>query len=242
MNYDLLIDIGNTFSKIAFARDGGIYREERIDSWGLLSKIKNIIKKEGNAHIMAISDVRKIIRPQWHLENFCDRLILLDSYTEMPVVIDYQSPKTLGADRIAAAVGAHSIFPDDNCLIVDLGTAITIDYIDRNGKFSGGNISPGMSMRFQAMHSFTGSLPLVSPQDVKVVMGRNTEEAISNGVVLGIIFEIQKYINQYHNCKIIFTGGDALFFAKKLNFAIFVVYNLVLKGLLQVADFNDCEK
>ena len=234
MNYNLLIDIGNSFSKIAVAENGEIVKEYRNEHSSLMSGIEEIFNQKGKAHIIIISDVKKIFGEKDLKGRYCDELIILNSSVGLPIGLDYKTPETLGADRIAGAVGAHSLFPGENCLIFDFGTAITIDVIDKNGRFSGGNISPGMSMRFHAMHHYTGSLPLVSPQDVRSLAGRETEEAINNGVVLGIVFEIENYINKYKDFRIIFT--------KKLNFTIFVVYNLVLRGLLKIAEFNDSEK
>lgn len=240
MQYNLLIDIGNTFSKIAMAKQNRIVRCKHVESSLLPEEIAGIITSEGKAHILIVSDVSKDTKIlPFPAEDCCDKYVLLDAHTPLPIEINYLSPDTLGTDRIAGAVGAHFLFPDDDCLVFDFGTAITIDYIDKNGIFRGGNISPGLQMRFKAMNAFTGRLPLVSPSQIETFIGRNTAEALNNGVVLGIIFEIEQYINKYPDCKIIFTGGDALFFAKKLKFTIFVFYNLILKGLSVIADFND---
>lgn len=240
MRYNLLTDIGNTFAKLAIEQEGRIVQVRKVESSRTADEIGKIISSEGKAHVLIVSDVRKNVkilpRPAGEC---CGKYILLDSRIPLPITLEYETLDTLGADRIAAAVGAHSLFPDDNCLVMDFGSAITIDYIDKKGNFKGGNISPGMAMRFKAMNRFTGSLPLVSPSEIKSFIGKSTEEAINNGVVLGIIFEIRQYIDKYPGCKIIFTGSDALFFAKKLKFTIFVIYNLVLTGLSKIADFND---
>lgn len=240
MRYNLLTDIGNTLTKFAIEKDNRIVWVKRVESSRTADEIWKIISSMGKAHILIVSDVRKNIKIlPCPAEECCEKYILLNSCTPLPITLDYETLETLGADRIAAAVGVHSLFPDANCLVIDFGSAITIDYVDKKGRFSGGNISPGMVMRFKALNSFTGSLPLVSPSEIKSITGKNTKEAINNGVVLGIIFEIEQYINKYPDCKIIFTGSDALFFAKKLKFTIFVVCNLVMIGLSKVADFND---
>ena len=238
MKYDILIDIGNTFAKVAFVMEGKIIEEKSVVSTDLSIFLNDIFETRGKAGVIAVSDVRKNVeilgRPA---EECCEKFIKLDSGSSMPLKIDYNTPETLGADRIAAAIGAHAIFPNDNCLIFDFGTAITVDIVNSNGVYEGGNISPGMDMRFRAMHEFTGKLPLIEAVDIKGIIGKNTEEAINNGVVLGIIFEIERYKENYPEHKIIFTGGDAIFFAKKLKFTIFVVYNLFLRGLMKVAEF-----
>ena len=173
------------------------------------------------------------------------------------MILQGRSPGTLGADRIAAALGAAELFPGKDCLIFDFGTAITVDLVTSDRRFMGGNISPGLSLRLRALHEHTGRLPLVSPSAPVRMYGRNTAEAISNGVVLGIMFEVEKYIEnnpqcriiftggdslffaKKPQCRIIFTGGDSLFFAKKLKSPIFVTFNLVLKGLFKIAQLNN---
>lgn len=94
-------------------------------------------------------------------------------------------------------------------------------------------------MRLSALHHYTGKLPLVSPFFPERKAGRNTVEAISNGVVLGIMFEVEKYIADSPGARVIFTGGDSLFFAKRLKSPIFVVCNLVLEGLFIIARQNN---
>ena len=143
---------------------------------------------------------------------------------------------------MAAAVGANELFPDRNLLIIDAGTAITYDLVSENNQFIGGNISPGLAMRFKALNHFTGKLPLVDYRDDFELIGRNTIEAVRAGVQNGILFEIAQTIDlfnrNYQKLQIIMTGGDANFFDKKLNYSIFVNFNLTLIGLNRILEHN----
>jgi type III pantothenate kinase len=174
-------------------------------------------------------------------KNF-DQFLELDHRTELPIENLYETPETLGKDRIAAAVGANELFPDQNLLIIDAGTAITYDLVSEKNQFIGGNISPGLEMRFKALNHFTGKLPLVGYQDEFEPIGRNTTEAIRAGVQNGLIFEIAQTIDlfnrNYQNLQIIMTGGDSNFFERKLNYSIFVHFNLTLIGLNRILEHN----
>lgn len=194
----------------------------------------------GKADVICMSSVAsEDMQTEERLRSVCRRFVKVDASVRMPLVIDYDTPETLGADRIAAALGASLLFPGQDCLIFDFGTAITVDYVSADGRFTGGNISPGLSMRLEAMHGHTSRLPLVTPADPVRMYGRSTVEAVSNGAVLGIMFEVERYIASNPGCRIIFTGGDSLFFAKKLKSSIFVICNLVLTGLSKMALLNN---
>ena len=237
---NILIDIGNSsHCKTALSDDSGILQVYRVPRSSLRETVAGILSVEGPVDGIYMSSVAEG-DPELNgwLADRCGRFVEVNAFIPMPIKVDYDTPETLGADRIAAAAGAHAMFPGENCIVFDFGTALTVDFIDASGTFSGGNISPGLSMRFNAVHQFTGRLPLVSPSAPVRQEGKNTSEAINNGVVLGIMFEVEKYINNNPGSKVIFTGGDALFFAKKLKTPIFVACNLVLTGLFQIAQLN----
>jgi type III pantothenate kinase len=170
------------------------------------------------------------------------RVLLLDHLTPLPIRNCYATKETLGYDRIASAVEANARFPDQDILIIDIGTAITIDFISSENEFLGGNISPGLRMRFRSLHEYTGRLPLVEPADQDALLGDDTERAIRAGVQNGIIFELDGYINEqkkrYPRLKVLMTGGDAVFFDKKLKNSIFVDLNLNLFGLHRILEYN----
>ena len=173
--------------------------------------------------------------------NF-DFFIELDHRTEIPIKNLYETPETLGKDRLAAAVGANELFPNQNILIIDAGTAITYDLVSEKNEFIGGNISPGLQMRFKALNQFTGKLPLVNHSDDFQHIGRSTTDAIRAGVQNGILYEIAQTIElfnkNYQNLQIVMTGGDSIFFDKKLNYTIFVHFNITLIGLNRILEYN----
>lgn len=178
-------------------------------------------------------------------QNF-QLFIELDHHTPLPIENLYETPETLGKDRIAAAVGANELFPGQNILIIDAGTAITYDVVSEKNEFLGGNISPGLQMRFKALNQFTGKLPMINYSDEFQLIGRNTEEAIRAGVQNGILYEIERTIEtfnrNYENLQIVMTGGDSIFFDKKLNYSIFVHFNLTLIGLNRILEHNAKKK
>lgn len=159
--------------------------------------------------------------------------------TPMPIINLYATPETLGMDRLLSAVDAHNKFPDKEVLIIDLGTAITIDRLSAKGEFLGGAISPGLKMRFKALNAFTKKLPLLRGGEIDLlranyVKGKipsGTKEAIFYGVVEGIINEIEGYLTENEKKLIYFTGGDALFFEKLIKIPIFVNSQSTLFGL-----------
>ncbi len=237
----LLVDIGNSENcKVAFAVDSDLKEVRRIARAELLAVTDEMSGLYGVPDVVCLTSVREddaVMEEE--LRRRADRFIKVSSFIPLPITVEYDTPHTLGADRIAAAAGARSLFPGEDCIIFDFGTAITVDFLSRDGVFQGGNISLGMNMRFSAMNHFTRKLPLVEGREPQRVEGKNTQEAINNGVILGIIFEVQKYIENYPSHKIIFTGGDAVFFAKMLKSPIFVVCNLVMVGLSKIAQLND---
>lgn len=185
-----------------------------------------------------------------YLAQISGRYIRLKSSTAVPLKNCYSTPETLGIDRMAAAVGAASLYPSRAVLVVDFGTAITIDLVTAGGEFRGGNISPGVRTRFRSLNTFTASLPLVDLEDYDLqtaeradyVVASSTKEAIAKGVVDGIFLEIQGYIElfsrQYAEINVIFTGGDAKVFAKKFKNTIFATCDLVMYGLNRILEYN----
>ena len=168
--------------------------------------------------------------------------IELTHETPLPINNLYQTPETLGKDRLAAVVGAYSLYPGKDILIFDAGTALTIDFIDRDGNYRGGNISPGLNMRFRALHDDTQKLSLQTQTDDFEMIGNTTASAIISGVQNGIIFEMNYYINhfvkQFPALVKILTGGDIIFFENKLEKHIFAVPNLIFIGLEKIVSFN----
>lgn len=234
---NLLIDAGNTSIKTAISQGGSIMEERRCDRGEMEGVVEGYMQKFSQIDVIAVSDVRGLDQGLYdYLEGRCRKLVKVKGDMELPIKNRYGTPGTLGADRICAAVGAHTLFPEKNCVIVDFGTAITFDFLNKEGEFLGGNISLGLNTRFKALNHFTGKLPLLGKVDDVSPVGSSTRGAIESGVILGTIFEIQGYIDAYPGYNFIFTGGDAIFFAEKLKSPIFAVCNLVLIGLSQIAN------
>ncbi|MBP9508086.1 MAG: type III pantothenate kinase, partial [Bacteroides sp.] len=170
-------------------------------------------------------------------------LLWLDRNTEIPVINLYETPDTLGYDRVAAVVGAQEQFPNKDILVIDAGTCITYEFIDAQGQYQGGNISPGLQMRFKALHQFTGRLPLVSREGRLLTIGKDTETAIRAGVVKGMEYEISGYIaamkHKYPELLVFLTGGDDFSFDTTLKSVIFADRFLVLKGLNRILNYNN---
>lgn len=152
------------------------------------------------------------------------------------------TPETLGKDRLAAVIAASNIFPGSDLLVIDAGTAITYDFINKDREYHGGSISPGINMRFKALNTFTGRLPLIDPEPFDQLIGLNTHEAILSGVMNGARYEMNGIIEDYQlkfpHLKTILTGGDAIYFDKKLKSNIFVSSNLVILGLKLILKYN----
>ncbi len=239
---NLIIDIGNTQTKVAIFDAFGIVHTVIGSSFNA-AQFKNLKQHYpliNQAILSSVKDVDPELADM--LSQECTFFIELNSNTPIPIGNKYESKATLGLDRLAAAAGATTLFPGTDLLVIDAGTAITYDLIDNCANFLGGNISPGLKMRFKALHEFTSKLPEIAPSDTWPSYGKNTQEAIQAGVLQGIIFEIDGVIDSFKNelpaIKIIVTGGDSLFFEKKLKNTIFVKFDLTLIGLNRILEYN----
>ncbi len=196
MNLKLIIDFGNTLQKLAVFDGKTLLRKEIFQDLNPDALIR-FIEKNGPFHGIILSSVSNHPLGLEKILSQSGKFILLDSQTPIPVKNLYQTPETLGKDRIAAVTGAWSMFPGQNILAIDAGTCITYDIVTKNGEYLGGGISPGIRMRFQAMHTFTGKLPLVEPEDFDELIGRSTRESLLSGVYNGVTAEIRELIRLY---------------------------------------------
>lgn len=179
-----------------------------------------------------------------YLHSINCRVVELQLDMQLPIKIDYDTVNTLGVDRIAAAIGAIEVAKGGDILIIDLGSAITFDFVDNSGVFRGGNIAPGASLRYKALSDYTQNLPYCSlPESNTELCSKSTKSAVANGVAQGIVCEIEGYIGRYRaiypEIKIFFTGGDAIYFASKIKNTIFADYDLVKKGLYKVLRYSN---
>lgn len=239
---NLIIDIGNTQFKVCVFKNSEIIYHQYIT---LISYdfISNLVKKYSIKEII-YSDTRGVNKEEF-LNKIPDNLkiIELTHKTPLPIKLDYTTPETLGKDRIAGAVAIAMLFEGCASLVIDIGTAITIDFINENGVFKGGVISPGPETRFKSLHDNTGKLPLINPSKNVEILGNSTKKAIQSGVQNGILYEINGYISrfkeQYPELKVIITGGYAFLFEKNINYPIFADSFLIPKGLNRILIYNE---
>ncbi|HQT24867.1 type III pantothenate kinase [Daejeonella sp.] len=239
----LVIDIGNSRTKFAIfhrrklAESGTIEKLDTIQLSLLLDnhKISHSIISSVNDEISKLEDLLKVRT----------KYIRFSASLKAGVINKYKSPETLGLDRFAAVIGAKSLFPDTNCLVIDAGTCITYDAVDNAGVYEGGSISPGLKMRLKAMHKFTGRLPEVELSDYTDWRGYDTPSAMLSGVLNGCTEElrgmIEIYRSRYPGLQVILCGGDAIFFDTRLKNSIFAHTlktepDLVLIGLNEVIE------
>jgi type III pantothenate kinase len=237
---NLIFDIGNSGTKMAIY-DGS----KKITSFRSRDfSCEKLEKRLSAFHIdrAIVSSTRTI--PEYVVDLLTMQIPYLHILTpdsKLPFRIDYETPETLGTDRIAAAAGAYSLFPGKKTLIIDAGSAITIDFL--SGRvFRGGNISPGVSMRFRALHRFTVKLPLVQPQEKYSSPGRNTVEAINAGVINGVVYEINEYIRTFKikhtGLNVILAGGDGGLIVKKIKHRVTYLPDIVIDGLNFILEYN----
>jgi len=233
----LLIDLGNTRCKAAFAHHKEILSVLSSDGSDSLSFLQEAIQEQRFDIIVLSSVQRRDSKLIAFLASRARTFVEVDGDTPTLLRIDYQTPDRLGADRLAAGVGAVTRYPGKDLLVIDFGTAITFDFINKDGELIGGNISLGMQMRFKALHHFTQCLPLIQMEADEPIppFGMDTRGNMMAGVVHGIVHEIEGYVAKYQDRTIILTGGDAIFFAKQLKTPIFADYNLIFTGLSEIA-------
>lgn len=242
---NLVIDWGNSSIKIGWFQGEQLIRIDHVQA-----------PEDLKEHILTHNPERVIVsstsQPAETLRDHLPQLegiewFVLNAQLGVPIQKDYETPLTLGADRIAAAVGASALFPDNNCLVIDIGTCITADLIEQKGIFRGGLISPGLRLRLLAMHQFTARLPLLDVQEHAQIawpslVGKNTRQAMQSGALNGMLFElngiIEKHRQQYDNLAVIVCGGDAPIFESNLKPPIFAVPELVLRGLNRILEYN----
>lgn len=242
---NLVVDIGNSRTKLYIFNENEIVNKTVCDAVSPELMLELLKKKDIGTVLFSsvardVDDILDLVIAQGK------KGIVFDHNTPIPIQNLYKTPQTLGLDRLAAAVGANELFPNQNIVIIDAGTAITIDFITTENQFIGGNISPGLNTRYKALHNYTNKLPLLELKSEWSVLGSNTETAITSGVQQGIVFELLGYINwfnqQYNNVKTIITGGDAQLLAKKMQQSIIVEPDLVLKGLNRIIQYNANKK
>lgn len=246
MSLNLTIDCGNSSTKLALWEDAEFISTltTRQLTAGVLGDFLDGIAVDG-AIVSSVSDFDLSVSD--FLNSLPCRVLQLNAKTPLPLTIDYDTPTTLGADRIAAAVGALSHAPGRNMLVCDLGTAATFDYLDAEARFRGGVISAGIQMRLDALHRYTARLPRVSaarPREGEY-MGRDTASSMTNAASLGLVAELGYYLSTLpEETGVILTGGDIRFIKHLLDRrfpgAIFDPW-LVSRGLNSILIYNEAK-
>jgi type III pantothenate kinase len=241
-NSDLVIDIGNTRMKI------GLFVNDQLDgvlsfSNQSVSHVAHLIETSG-AIRGVMSSVTEVNKSLYDLLNTELDMLEINHHTKVPIAVDYETPNTLGMDRLANAVAAAKLYPETNVLTIDFGTCVKYDVVDENGIYRGGAIAPGLPMRFKAMHDMTGKLPHIKHWNKKdtVWPGKSTQGCMVAGVIQGIQAEMAQYITTasdvYGNLTVISTGGDFSFFEKAFKNIIFAHPYLTLQGLHEILKYN----
>ena len=238
---NLIIDVGNTRIKTAVFDSSKLIHTESITKESFDADVIEIIKKYqcNNAIISSVGSLKNAQIAKLQAEI---NLIELNYNTKVPFLNKYTTPKTLGVDRIALVSSAISKYPNKNVLIIDAGTCITYDYINNEGIYYGGAISPGLQIRYKALNVFTEKLPLLEASEKFELVGNSTETSIHSGVINGVINEIDGIINQYRkkntDLTVVLTGGDVNFLSNKLKNSIFANPNFLLEGLNTILTYN----
>ena len=228
---NLIVDIGNTALKASWCDGITLGKTYRYQGEKMLDYILSMTEKE-KPEILVLSSVRNFSPSSVQkLREACGRLLAVDG----ELLESYGLPLWLTPDRAAAIVASRYLFKGRGCTIFDFGATLSVDFLDPDGNFMGGNISPGCKTRFKALNRYSKSLPLLDAPESFSEKGADLSTSIYSGVISGIMFEIEGYILRNPENIAVFTGGDAIYFAKRMKNSIFVVCNLVLMGLALIA-------
>jgi type III pantothenate kinase len=239
---NLAIDLGNSYTKLGVFNLGEL-QEVIVISNSKIDKVKDVIPDLAfkSTIISSVINTPRVLIDT--VREITKQLIIFDKNTPLLLKNEYKSQETLGNDRLALANGAYLQNKGRDILIIDAGSCITYDFVKKSGSYTGGAISPGIDMRFRALNTFTDKLPLIERDKDAKITGRNTAESIRSGVINGVVFEINSaishYKSKYPGIKIIITGGDAIFLAKKIKSRIFVEPNFLLISLNQILLHNE---
>jgi len=239
---NLIVDVGNTYTKLAVFKSNKLKDKERVETKNIITEVKKLQKKHDDLKLCIVSSVGKLHEKAIKFLSKELQLTILDHKTKIPFSNLYATPETLGIDRIALVCASVEQFPDKNVLIIDAGTCITFDFINTKNEYLGGAISPGIRMRYKALHNQTANLPLLKTEVPKNVTGNSTSSSMHSGVVNGVLREIEgnieAYVKKYGDLTIILTGGDAKMLSKQLKSSIFANSNFLLEGLNFILHFN----
>ena len=238
----LVIDVGNTRIKGAVF-EGAILLEIFVFTKIELQKnIENILKNFEKVSDLVVSSVGDVEKLSFLAFDNVLKVHFISNTDPFPFQNKYATPQTLGIDRMVLAAGATLQFPNQNRLVIDAGTCVTYDFIDQDNNYLGGAITPGLRLRYESLHNYTAKLPLLALENPENLIGNSTSDSIHSGVVNGLVYEIDGFINEYRarylNFIIILTGGDTDFLAKRLKNTIFANSNFLLESLNQTFQYK----
>ena len=234
----LSVDLGNTRTKLGVYKDGSLIQTRILSSLQL-----NSLKQDYPNSKVAVSNVSKNEHIHSLKKNFRDDFFELTYSVRLPFEMCYDTPYTLGKDRISNAAALVDLSIDKPKLCVDIGTCIKFDFVDQNNRYFGGSISPGLRLRLAALNQKTENLPNLDFKKPSSFIGNNTNQSILSGVYFGMLNEIEgmidQYLAKYPEMNIIITGGDAIHFDFNQKYSIFADENFTLGGIYQIYLLNE---
>lgn len=238
---NLVIDIGNTQIKIAVFEDQNLIFKNAFNIDDIQSNLESLSTRYKINRVI-LSHVARLQPEVLHYLKAQFDTLVLDSHTAVPFINKYETPQTLGVDRLALVAAAASQFKNKNVLVIDAGSCITYDFINSRSEYLGGSISPGIEMRYKAVHHFTANLPILTRAEEIPAKGNSTNNAIHLGILEGVVLEIngiiERHIRQNQKLTVVLTGGDTIFLAKNLKSSIFAIPNFLLEGLNSILIHN----
>jgi type III pantothenate kinase len=239
---NLVIDVGNTLVKLAVFDFGKLRQKKTCIKKDFINTLAEISETFPKIETTLVSAVGNFTEHQFSKLKQLAPVIKLDHQTEVPFLNKYSTPQTLGVDRIALISAAAMQYPNKNVLVIDVGTCITYDFLNMDNEYLGGAISPGIGLRYRAMHTFTEKLPLLDASQPKELIGNSTALSMHSGAMNGVLYEIDGFIEaykkNYENLTVILTGGDSHFLSKRLKSSIFAHPNLLLRGINCILELN----
>jgi len=239
---NLVIDVGNTLVKLAVFESGTLKHKKPCIKTDFLATLAEFFDHFPTITDCIVSSVSNLSEHQLSkLRQYC-KILLLDHETPVPFINKYSTPQTLGIDRIALVSAAAYQYVARNVLIIDAGTCITYDFLSEDNEYLGGAISAGISLRYKSLHTFTDKLPLLEANIPKEFIGSSTATSIHSGILNGVLYEIDGFIDaykeNYENLTVILTGGDAHFLRETIKNDIFANSNFLLEGLNHILEYN----
>jgi len=239
---NLIIDVGNSWVKMAVYNDRQILHHKTMLQEDLKREVQKVIRAYPKITHSMLAAVTPVANEIIDLLKKNSETHVLHGASRFPFKNKYGTPDTLGLDRIALVAAASEAYPNTNVLIIDAGSCITYDFLNARGEYMGGAISPGIAMRYRALNTFTANLPELEKTETAELVGNSTDTSIHSGIINGVVSEvdgmISSYRSEYTKVTVILTGGDGQFLSKRLKNTIFAHSNFLLEGLNYLLELN----